>query len=180
MKIDVTKIEGYADMTPEEKLAALEAYEIADPDYSGYVKKDVFDKKASEAAEANRKLKEHMSQEELEKAEREKAEKEMKENYEKLLHESNVSKAKARYLALSGFDDKLAEETAEAFVSGDTDKVFANQKKAQQAFEKQLRADILKGTPKPEGSEGGAESVNLGERYAKQYNSMYAPTQGEE
>jgi hypothetical protein len=42
-KIDVTKIEGYADMTPEEKLKALEGYDVPDPDYSGYVKKDVFD-----------------------------------------------------------------------------------------------------------------------------------------
>ena len=49
-KIDISKIDGYADMTPEQKIAALEAYETEDPDYSGYVKKDVFDKTASELA----------------------------------------------------------------------------------------------------------------------------------
>ncbi len=42
MKIDITKIEGYRDgMTAEEKLTLLGEYEIPDPDYSGYVKKDV-------------------------------------------------------------------------------------------------------------------------------------------
>ena len=55
MKIDVTKIEGYSEMSAEEKLAALESYTIPDPDYTGYVKKDAFDKAASEAAEWKRK-----------------------------------------------------------------------------------------------------------------------------
>lgn len=40
MKLDLTKIEGYENMTPEEKLKALEGYDVPDPDYSGYVKKD--------------------------------------------------------------------------------------------------------------------------------------------
>ena len=50
-KIDVTKIENYANMTLEEKLSALEAYEIDEPDFKGYIKKDTFDKTASELAE---------------------------------------------------------------------------------------------------------------------------------
>ena len=40
MRIDTSKIEGYEDMTPEQKVAALEGADIPDPDYSGYVKKD--------------------------------------------------------------------------------------------------------------------------------------------
>ena len=54
-KINVSSIEGYAEMTVEQKLAALEAYEMSDPDYSGYVKKEAFDKTASELAEMKRK-----------------------------------------------------------------------------------------------------------------------------
>ena len=34
-KIDISKIDGYADMTTEQKIAALEAFETEDPDYSG-------------------------------------------------------------------------------------------------------------------------------------------------
>ena len=57
MKIDITKLDGYReDMTAEEKVALYEAYEY-EPDYTGYVKKDVFDKKASEAASLSRELK---------------------------------------------------------------------------------------------------------------------------
>ena len=33
MKLDLTKIEGYENMTPEEKLKALEGYDVPDPDY---------------------------------------------------------------------------------------------------------------------------------------------------
>ena len=57
MKIDVKKIEGYKDLSLEDKLKALESFEIPDPDYSGYVKKDLFDKTASELAEKKKELK---------------------------------------------------------------------------------------------------------------------------
>ena len=40
-KIDVSTIEGFADMTAEQKAEALANYEFPDPDYTGYVKKDV-------------------------------------------------------------------------------------------------------------------------------------------
>lgn len=154
MKIDVTKIEGYENMTAEEKLKALEGYDVPDPDYSGYVKKDVFDKTASELAAKKKELNDHLSEEEKKAKEREDADKEMRENYEKLLHDTNVSKATAKFIAL-GYDEKLAAETAEAFVNGDTDKVFENQQKAQTAFEKKIRAEALKQTPKPTGDGDG-------------------------
>lgn len=60
------QIENYESMTPEEKVAALEAYE---PDMSGFVAKSVFDKKASEAADLSKQLKSRMSEDEAKKAE---------------------------------------------------------------------------------------------------------------
>ena len=42
-KIDVSKIEGYAEMSAEDKLKALEAYDVPDPDMSGFVSKEQFD-----------------------------------------------------------------------------------------------------------------------------------------
>lgn len=181
MKIDTNAIKGYADMSAEEKLAALEAFDMPDPDYSGYVKKDVFDKKASEAAEARRQLNAHLSDEEKKKAEQDAATKKLQEDYEKLLHETNVSKATAKFISL-GYDEKLAAETAEAFVSGDTEKVFANQLKAKTALEKQLRAEILKDTPR--GDDGGdpddkGGEGSLGLKFAQDFNAMYKTT-GEE
>ena len=46
MKIN---IENYENMTPEEKLAALEKEIQREPDMSGFVAKSVFDKTASES-----------------------------------------------------------------------------------------------------------------------------------
>ena len=160
-KVDITKIEGYEGMTPEEKIKALEAYEIEDvqPDYSGYVKKDVFDKTASELAGVKKQLKEKMTADEAAKQKEQEEREELQSKYEKLLHDSEVSKNKAKLLAL-GYEEKLADDTAEAMVTGDLEKVMANQKKHLEAVEKKVRAEALKDTPKPTG-DGDSKTMTL-------------------
>ena len=158
-KIDVSKIEGYADMTPEDKLKALEEFEVEDPDYTGYVKKEVFDKTASELAEQKKQLKSKMTEDEAQKQKEQEERETLQANYEKLLRESNVSKNKAKLLAL-GYDEKLADETAEAIADGDTEKVFLNQKKHLEAVEKKVRAEALKDTPKPT-PDGDSKTMTL-------------------
>ena len=160
-KVDITKIEGYEGMTPEEKIKALEAYEIEDvqPDYSGYVKKDVFDKTASELAGVKKQLKEKMTDDEAAKQKEQEEREELQSKYEKLLHDSEVSKNKAKLLAL-GYEEKLADDTAEAMVTGDLEKVIANQKKHLEAVEKKVRAEALKDTPKPTG-DGDSKTMTL-------------------
>lgn len=152
-KIDVSKIEGYADMSAEDKLKALESYDLPTPDYTGYVKKEVFDKTASELAEKKKELKEKMSADEQAQLEAKENVEKMQKELETLRRESNVSKSKAKFLAL-GYDEKLAEDTANAVADGDMEKVFANEQKHLESFEKQIRADVLKKTPKPEGGAG--------------------------
>ena len=153
MKISTEKIEGYKDMTLEQKLAALESYEIDEPDYTGYVSKEVFDKTASELATSKKQLREKMSAEELKaKEDAEKWDELIKER-DALLREKTIAGHKANYLAL-GYEEKLAAETAEAMTNGELDKVFANQKKHIEAVEKKIRADVLKATPTPEGGNG--------------------------
>ena len=147
-KIDVTQIEGYAEMSAEDKLKALEGFDIPDPDYSGYVKKDVFDKTASELAEKKKQLKDKMTEDER-KAQKEQEERdELQSKYEMLLRKSEISENKAKLVAL-GYDEALADETAVAMFEGDTAKVFANQKKHLDSVEKRVRAEALKDTPKP-------------------------------
>ena len=51
----------------EQKIAALEAFETEDPDYSGYVKKDIFDKTASELAAKKKELNEKLTEDEQKK-----------------------------------------------------------------------------------------------------------------
>jgi len=60
-KIDITKIEGYEEMSAEEKLAALEGFEIPELDYTGFVKKELFDKASSEIANYKKQLFERMT-----------------------------------------------------------------------------------------------------------------------
>lgn len=153
MKIDFTKIEGYReDMSAEEKLALLDKWE---PD--GWVKKDVFDRTASELAEYKRKLKEKMSEEERKEAERQEAEAALKAELESLRKEAAVTKNKSKFLSL-GYEEKLAEETARALADGDMDKVFANQAIHLENIKKAAIAAALANEPKPPaGGGGGAE-----------------------
>ena len=153
MKINTSKIEGYENMTPEQRLVALEAYEVDEPDYSGYVTKAVFDKTASELADTKKQLREKMSAEELKAKEDADMIAELTKERDALLREKTVAGYKAKYLAL-GYAESLADETAEAMVNGETDKVFANHNKHLIAVEKKIRADVLKDTPKPEGGNG--------------------------
>ena len=163
-KIDVTQIEGYAEMSAEDKLKALEGFDIPDPDYSGYVKKDVFDKTASELAGVKKQLKDKMTDDEAAKQKEQEEREELQSKYDKLLRESEISKHKAKSLGL-GYDEKLADETAEAMADGDMEKVFANQKKHLDSVEKRVRADALKDTPKPT-PDGDSKTMTL-EKFRK-------------
>jgi hypothetical protein len=141
-------------MSVEDINKALEGIELP-TDNSAEIErlKNALSKSNSEAAEYKKQLREKKSIEE-QKAE-EDAEKwnELQSKYDALLKESNVSKNKARLLGL-GYDDALATEVAEAMVEGDTEKVFAAQKKHLDSVEKRIREDVLKDTPKPTGGNG--------------------------
>ena len=164
MKINTGKIEGYENMTLEQKLAALETYEVTEPDYSGYVTKEMFDKTASELSSAKKQLKEKMSAEELKaKEDAEKWENLIKER-DALLREKTVSGHKAKFLTL-GYDEKLANEAAEALANGELDKFFENHKKHNETLEKKIRADVLKETPTPTGG-NGSDTITK-EKFAK-------------
>ena len=155
MKIDITKIDGYESMTIEEKLNALEGYEF---DTSGYVKKDSFDKTASDLASYKKKYKELLSAEEQAKLEREEELNQIQEELKTLKMEKQLSEMTSQYLSL-GYEDDLAKSTAKAFIDGDMTKVFENQKLHQSNMEKKVKADILKDTPQPK--EGNAKTGGM-------------------
>jgi hypothetical protein len=154
-------IENYENMTVEEKLAALEAYE---PDMSGYVSKAVFDKTASEAASFKKQLREKMSEDEA------KAAKEAEDRAALIARVAELEKEQAlngyvtSYMAI-GYDEKLAKSSAEAMANGDMATVFANQKSFTAAQEKALRAELLKKTPEPPA--GDASGAMKKEAFAK-------------
>lgn len=154
-KIDVSTIEGFANMTAEQKVEALANYDFPDPDYTGYVKKDVFDKTASELASWKKKHNELLSEEERKKLENEQMFEEMKNKLAGLEKEKTVSSYKASFAA-QGYPELLATEAATAMANGEMDKVFAAQKKFLEQYEKDVKAKVLKDTPKPPaGGKGG-------------------------
>lgn len=168
-KIDTSGIEGYAEMTAEEKLAALEGMEFPEPDYSGYVKKDVFDKKASEAANYKKQLDSKMSDEEKKSAESAEEMDRLRQQVADLQKEKTISVYKAKYLA-DGYDESLADETARALAESNFDTVFANQKKFIAAHDTELKEKLMDETPGMPGGKGGnekGEDVMLAERLAK-------------
>lgn len=146
--IDTSKIEGYDTMTAEEKVAALESYSFADPDFSGYVKKDTFDRTASELAQAKKDLKARMSEEEIAKAEHEAELKHYKEMAETLQREKNIADNTAKFVSL-GYDANLATETATALQDGDFATVFKNQQVVIENVKKIAKGEAYASTTPP-------------------------------
>lgn len=142
MKIE---IENYDSMNPEEKVAALEA------NYESVAQhKAAADKAASEAASYKKQLREKQTDEEAKAAKAAEEHAALVERAEKAEHDLAVSKFVKSYLAM-GYDEKLAESSAEAMAKGDTATVFANQRTHAENREKALKAEWLKGTPRPTG-----------------------------
>ena len=110
--------------------------------------KAALSKSNSENAEWKKKHREALSEEERKSQEVADELKQLREQNEKLVRESNLSKHKAKFLGM-GYDEALATDAATAMVDGDMEKLFSYQQKHQEAFEKKIRADALKGTPKP-------------------------------
>lgn len=152
-KIDVTKIEGYEAMTAEEKLAALEGYELPEPDHTGWVKKDVADKWASEAAGYKKQLRERMSEDEAAKAKAAEDMAAIQAELESLRADKAIGEYTTQFMGI-GYDEALAKATAQAIQKGDMAAMFKNHAKFVAEREKTLKAELLKQTPTPPAGEG--------------------------
>lgn len=165
--MDITKLEGYSEtLTPDEKLALIQKYEPPAPDLTGYIKKDMFDRTASELAEAKKTLKTKMTEDEQKEADRVANETTLKNRLAELEKETAMSKHKSDFLGL-GYDDALATDTAKALADGDMTRVFANQKIHIENVKKAERAASLAGDPKPPaGSAPGAAAIDYSKEIA--------------
>ena len=147
--------------------------------------KAALSKSNSEAADYKKQLREKMSAEELKTKEDAERFEELQSKYDALVRKDAISQNKVKLLSL-GYDEALANDTAEAMVAGELDKVFANQKKHLDAVEKRIRADVLKDTPKPEGGKGSetitketfskmpiAEQYKYSVEHPEEYKKLY-------
>lgn len=172
-KIDISKIEGYEGMTPEEKLAALEGFDIPEPDYTGYVKKELFDKTSSTLADYKKQLRDRMSEEEATKAKADEELSVMRARLEELERDKAVSEYTTQFMG-AGYSEELAKSTASALQKGDMETVFKNLNKFTADREKTLRAELLKATPTPPAG-GGTGAIDYTKKIAEaQANGDYS------
>lgn len=152
-KIDVSLIEGYEEMTPEQKLEALEAFEFDDSEIEklrqeAQKSKDLITKYTGEISALKKEKNSALTEEQRKAQEREEALAELQAKYDEMMKKSTFSTYVAKYTEL-GYDKALAEETAQALIDGDMEKVFANSEKYKDSLEKKFKADAMKGTSKP-------------------------------
>ena len=175
MKISTDSIQGFAEMSDADKVTALLGLDIPDPvDMSQYVDKKTFDAKASEAANLSKQLKAKMTDDEAAKAQADADRKALEDKYAELLRKSTIAEHTARFIAMPGYDEKLARETAEALFDGNMDKVFENQQKANAAYEKKLRAEMVKQDPKPDGAGGDDQKKDTAVEFARNLGKQRA------
>lgn len=149
MKIDTSKIEGYSDMSAEDKLKALEGYDIEVPaTESGEVAKlrTALDKATSEAASYKKALREKQTAEEAQAAAEAEERKKMVEELDALRRKETITGYKASFMEL-GFDAEAAGKTAEALHAGDFATVFANNKAFIEASKKAAATAALDSQP---------------------------------
>lgn len=184
-KIDTNLIEGYADMTPEQKLAALEGFEYEDNAVELERQKNALSKANSEAAEWRRKHNALLTDEQRKQQEQAEKWENMEKELAGLRKEKTVSEYKAK-LVSQGYDEALADATAAAMESGDMATVFANNQKFLDGYAKKIVADKLKKTPR--GADGGtgsamtkdafrklspAERYDFSQKHPEEYKALY-------
>ena len=148
MKI-TEKITGYAEMSAEDKLKALEAFEFEETKSdSGETDKlkAALSKANSEAAEWKRQFREKQTEQERAEAERAEAEKAKDERLRELERKITVGDYLANCLSL-GYDKDLALRAAEAMADNDAATIFACQQDFLESKKKEYEAAALNKQP---------------------------------
>jgi hypothetical protein len=150
MKIDTTAISGYAEMSAEEKLAALEAYEFETPapkDGDEVTKlKAALSKANSDAAEWKRQYRQGLDEAKRAEEERKEHEEAVENELRTLRRDKTVSGYVAQCLAL-GYNKELALRAAEAMADNDAATIMACQQDFLEAKQKELEAAALNKQP---------------------------------
>lgn len=150
MKVNVNEIPGYSEMSAEDKIKALEAFEFEAPKQTddGEVKrlKEALSKSNSEAASWKRQLHEKMSEAEKADADRKEREQQIEEELKTLRKDKTIATLEKAYLA-AGYPAELAAASAVAQAEGDTDTVLKNQMAYLSETRKKLESEALNKQP---------------------------------
>ena len=151
MKIDTTKIENYANLTAEEKVALLEGFEFEQPKAevpSDEITrlKNALTKSNSEAADYRKKWQSTLSEQERLEAERQQRDAERDARIAELEKEKAIGDYTAKCLAM-GYSAELAKSSAIAWAEGNNEQVFADMNTFIAERTKQLQAEALNNQP---------------------------------
>lgn len=175
-KIDTSGIENFDTMTADEKVAALLAYQYddgseklkaAEADAAKW--KAASDKASSEAAGYKKQLRDKLTDEERTKQETNDTLEAMKAKLAEYEQREKISSAKAVFLG-GGFDEKTATDAANAFISGDIEKMSAAVKAFRESTVANAKSELLADTPRPE----GGSKANTKPDYSKLYDEAVA------
>ena len=151
MKIDTAKIEGFEEMSAEDKVKALTEFEFEAPAPKENTEevtklKTALSKANSDAAEWKRQFREKQTEAERAEAERKEREVAIEEELRTLRRDKSVSGYVAQCLAL-GYDNDLALRAAEAMADNDAAEIMACQQEFLTAKQKELEAAALNKQP---------------------------------
>lgn len=155
-------------MTEDEIAVAIEALNLGKPEITPAPKsddevkrlKDLLSKANSEAADYKKQLRNKMTEAEQREADEKEAREKLLQQNQELTKKIAISENSTQLLAL-GYDAELAVKTAEAMYSGDLSTVFANQKAFIEKREADLKAELMRGTPKPPTGNNSAGGMTL-------------------
>ena len=155
-QIDTAGIENFDAMTADEKVAALLAFQYDDgtdkikaAEENAAKMKAAFDKASSEAAGYKKQLNATKTEDELKRQESEETLKAIQAELAEYKQREQISTAKAAFLG-GGFDETTAADAANAFITGDIEKMSDAVKKFRESIEVITKSKLMGSNPKPE------------------------------
>lgn len=149
MKIDTTKIEGYENLSAEDKVKALEGFEYEVPkseDETGL--KKILSDRNSEIKKLKDEIRSKMDASEREKLEKEEELEKLRQTVADYEKANKTASLKASYLAL-GYNEELAAKRATFMADGDVLNATAVEKEFLAWHDKELKAERVRSTPAP-------------------------------
>ena len=139
--------------------------------------KETISKANSEAKEWKDKYRSTLDEATRKQQEAEENAKKQQEELDSLRKTTAIAGYKASYLAM-GYEEKLAEDTANALYDGDNERLFSNQKKHMETVAQRAKEEALRGSGRPGGS-GSGENNNDSEavKLAKEIGADKAATE---
>jgi len=167
MKYDTKTIENFENLSADELRAVISNMDVPDTNSNNddvTKLKNALNKATAEASDFKKQLREQMSESDRLKAEREEADKAKDELIKSYQRKEAVGNYTTKLVAL-GLDLDTAKKTAESLPNDINDNFFTSLSNFKADFEKSIRADITKDTPRPGG--GNTDNKISREDFAK-------------